>query len=75
MQTFAQITTDDMADQLESEKAGIFRIINIIMSIILFGGIIYIAATLIAKKEQSKGIIVSWVIAMLIWGLASTLLQ
>ena len=71
---FSQVTIGQMGDALESDMQGAIRIVNIIMTVIMFAGIIYIAAALIGKRESSKGVIVGWVIAMMIWGIASTLL-
>lgn len=74
LQSFSQVTISQMGDALESDMQEAVRVVNIIMTIIMFAGIIYIAAALIGKRESSKGIIVSWVIAMMIWGIASSLL-
>ena len=68
-----QVGIGDFADEMEGQKGEIFRLINIIMTIILFAGIIYIVATLIGKREQSKGVIVGWVIAIVIWGIGNSL--
>lgn len=71
---FSQVGVNEMADELETQSQGAFRIVNIIMTVIMFAGIIYIAIGLISKRETSKGVIVGWVVAMVIWGIAVALL-
>lgn len=70
----SQVTIGQMGDALEADMQEAMRIVNIIMTVIMFAGIIYIAAALIGKRENSKGVIVGWVVAMMIWGIASSLL-
>lgn len=71
----AQVNVSDIRDELESSKDDIFDIINIIMAIISFGGVIYVASALIGKREMSKGVLIGWVSAMAIWGMAVTLID
>jgi hypothetical protein len=73
--TQAQVNVGDIKKELESSKDDIFGIITIIMSIISMGGVIYVAAALIGKREMSKGVIIGWVGAMAIWGMATALIK
>lgn len=70
---FAQQKIGDLGDALETEKTEIFRIVNIIVAVIMFAGTIYIITALIGKRETSKSVIVGWVVALVIWGIANTL--
>lgn len=70
----AQIGVGDIRGELEGAKDDVFGIINILMSMILFGGIIYVASALIGKREMSKGVIIGWVSAMILWGLTTSLM-
>lgn len=72
---YAQVSVGDIRSELESSKDDIFGIINIIMAIISFGGVIYVASALIGKREMSKGVLIGWVSAMAIWGMAVTLID
>lgn len=71
----AQVTAGDIKGELDSAKDDIFAIIDIIMAIVIMGGVIYVATALIGKREMSKGVIIGWLGAMLIWGLAKALVD
>ena len=71
----AQVNVGDIRSEVESSKDDIFQIINIIMAIISFGGVIYVASALIGKREMSKGVLIGWVSAMAIWGMAVALID
>lgn len=73
--SFAQVSVGDIRSELESSKDDIFGIINILMAIISFGGVIYVASALIGKREMSKGVLIGWVSAMAIWGMAVALID
>jgi hypothetical protein len=72
---FSQVSVREMRDAIESDAQEIMEIVNIIMSVVMFAGVIYIATTLIAKREASKGIIVSWIVGMVVWGIGNALLN
>lgn len=64
----------DVEGKIREEGAGWINIVNYILGFMCFAGLIYVIAGLLGKREMSKGIVISWVLCLIIWGLGNAIL-
>lgn len=69
------VNSAQIRSELDAQKGDIFGIIDIIMTCLGMAGVIYIAITFMSGRDQSKTIVVSWLLSLIIWGIAHAILD
>lgn len=57
----------DLRSAITLDARYIVKIIDQIMVVLMVGGVIYVAATLISEKAVNKSVISAWFVALIIW--------